>query len=67
MKTILRAYVGSVCHKEPDAIMKVLSKLTNSVDLDVADENGHVTMTETKDIVGETVKVGEYDFTVPAH
>lgn len=66
MHTVLRAYVGTSCAKEPDEIMKVLSKEKGLIELDVANEEGRVRMTDSDEMAGQTVKVGEYDHTFPA-
>lgn len=65
MNIVIRAYVGKTCMKDPDEIMKMLSKATGLVELDVADEKGHVRMSDTDEMAGQTLKVGDYEFIVP--
>lgn len=64
MKTIIRAYVpkkggGEECIKDPEKIMKALSKPTAQIDVDWANDSGHVKMGTSTDFIGETVQVGQ--------
>lgn len=66
MHIILRAYVGTTCVKDPEEIVKAVSKPTTVVELDIADEKGHVKMSDTDELAGETVKVGEFEIQIPS-
>jgi len=72
MKTIVRVYVkdpktgAEKGVMEPEEIMKVLSKTKEAVELDY-DEGQNVRMGNSADLIGETVRVGEYELEIPVH
>ena len=72
MKKIVRVYVIDPKTKrergvmEPEAIMKVLSKPTGPVELDY-DEGQNVRMGNSSELIGETVKIGEFELEIPVH
>lgn len=72
MKTIVRVYVNDPKTgkekgvMEPEEIMKVLSKPKTAVELDY-DEGQNVRMGNSADLIGETVKVGEFELEIPVH
>lgn len=72
MKTIVRVYVTDPKTgkekgvMEPEEIMKVLSKPTGPIELDY-DEGKNVRMGNSADLIGETVKVGEFELEIPVH
>ena len=51
---------------EPEEIMKVLSKPKTAVELDY-DEGQNVRMGNSADLIGETVRVGEFELEIPVH
>jgi hypothetical protein len=72
MKKIVRVYVIDPKSKrekgvmEPEEIMKVLSKPTESIELDY-DEGQNVRMGNSSELIGETVKIGEFELEIPVH
>jgi hypothetical protein len=72
MKTIVRVYVNDPKTgkekgvMEPEEIMKVLSKPKTAVELDY-DEGQNVRMGNSADLIGETVRVGEFELEIPVH
>lgn len=72
MKTIVRVYVNDPKTgkekgvMEPEEIMKVLSKPKGPIELDY-DEGQNVRMSNSVDLIGETVKVGEFELEIPVH
>jgi hypothetical protein len=73
MKNVLRAYTINPksgieeCTREPEQIVKILSNIVKAVDLDWANERGHVIMGTSADLIGETVKIGEYEIPIGKH
>jgi len=77
MKTIIRVYVpkpggGEESVNEPEKIMKLLSKPTVPLEVDWANEAGHVKMGTSTDFIGENVRVGQeegntFDLVIPQH
>lgn len=70
MITVLRAYVDDggqeKCIKKPEEIIQLLSNPVKEIDLDY-DNGNSVQMGTSKDLIGQPVKVGEYDILVPEH
>lgn len=72
MKNIVRVYVLDPKTKreksimEPDQVIKVLSSLTEDTEIDY-DTGKNVRMGTTKELIGETVKVGEFEILIPKH
>lgn len=65
MKKILRLYVWvdgkEVCIKDPIKIIETLNNLSTDVDLDYS-VGEHVKIGSTRELIGETVMVGNEDF-----
>lgn len=72
MKTIVRVYVidpktgKEKGVMEPEVIIKILNKIKTAVELDY-DEGQNVRMGNSTDLIGETVKVGEFELEIPVH
>lgn len=71
MTEILRIYVqtptGEVCIKTPTDIIHQLTSTSTELDLDYNDARGHSKMGSSRDFIGKTVRIGEYEFEVPEH
>jgi len=51
---------------DPEEIVKRLSKPTEDIELDY-DEGTNVKMGTSRELIGETVRVGEIEFKIPNH
>jgi len=72
MKEIVRLYVydsklkREVGINDPDEIVKRLIKPTEDIELDY-DVGRNVRMGTSRELIGETVRVGEIEFEIPKH
>jgi hypothetical protein len=72
MKNIVRVYHVDIKNNrevaitDNEEIVKILSKLTCEIDLDY-DIGKNVKMGTSKELIGETVRVGEFEIQVPKH
>ena len=51
---------------DPEQIVKILSKPTDDIDLDF-NEGNNVKMGSSRELIGESVLVGEMDIVIPEH
>jgi hypothetical protein len=69
MKQIIRIYEGpkEVCIKDPEQIVKKLSKPVENFQLDYF-ENKRTFMGTSRELIGETVLIGEtFEIVIPQH
>jgi len=68
MKNIIRIYVGpkEVCIKDPEKIVKELSKPTEDYQLDYV-EGEKTVMGTSRELIGEPVTVDTFDLVIPQH
>lgn len=71
MKTIVRLYVieggKEVCVKDERLMTRILANLTEEIDLDYHDVRGHAKMATSRDLIGQTVKIGDSELEIPNH
>ena len=71
MKEIVRLYIvlegKDVCIKDPAEMITLLSKPQEDIDLDYHDSRGHAKVATSRDLIGETVRVGEVEVEIPVH
>lgn len=71
MKEIVRLYVYTAgketCINDPAKMVKLLSDPLEEIDLDYHDARGHAKAATSKDLIGETVKVGDEEIEIPNH
>lgn len=69
MKKIIRIYEGpkEVCIKDPEQIVKKLSKPAEDYQLDYF-ENERTIMGTSRELIGETVAIGDtFEIAIPQH
>ena len=71
MKEIVRLYLYAdgkeKCIKDPAEMVKLLSDPREEIDLDYHDARGFAKVATSKDLIGETVKVGEVEINIINH
>ena len=71
MNEIVRLYFyengKEVCVKEPEQMLNLLATATDEIDLDYHDRRGHAKAGSSRDLIGQTVKVGGMELVIPAH
>jgi hypothetical protein len=71
MNEIVRLYLyengKEVCVKEPEQMLNLLATATDEIDLDYHDHRGHAKAASSRDLIGQTVKVGGLELVIPAH
>jgi len=71
MKQIVRLYLYTdgkeTCIKDPQEMIRLLSDPQEEIDLDYHDARGFAKVATSKDLIGETVQVGEVEITIINH
>lgn len=71
MKQIVRLYLYAdgkeTCIKDPQEMIRLLSDPKEEIDLDYHDARGFAKVATSKDLIGETVQVGEVEITIINH
>jgi hypothetical protein len=71
MKEIVRLYLypngKETCIKEPQEMVRLLSDPQEEIDLDYHDARGFAKVATSKDLIGQTVRVGEVEIEIPEH
>ena len=71
MKTIVRLYLQQgdkeVCVKDEPGMIKILSAPTEDIDLDYHDERGFAKIATSRDLIGQTVIIGDSELEIPNH
>jgi hypothetical protein len=71
MKTIVRLYLQEggkeVCVKEEREMIKILANPTEDIDLDYHDARGFAKIATSRDLIGQTVKIGDSELEIPNH
>ena len=71
MKKIVRLYFyhdgKETCVKDPLEMARLLSDPQADIDLDYHDHRGHAKAASSRDLIGETVTVGEVEIEIPVH
>jgi hypothetical protein len=71
MKEIIRIYIypdgKETCVKDPEEMVKLLTNPSEELDLDYNDSRGHAKAGTSRDLIGETVKVGESTIEINNH
>jgi hypothetical protein len=71
MKKIVRLYFyhdgKETCVKDPLEMVRLLSDPREEIDLDYHDHRGHAKAASSRDLIGETVKVGEIEIEIINH
>jgi len=71
MKEIVRLYFYTdgkeTCVKDPLEMARLLSDPQADIDLDYHDHRGHAKAASSRDLIGETVKVGEIEIEIINH
>jgi hypothetical protein len=71
MNEIVRLYFYTdgkeTCVKDPHEMVRLLSDPQEEIDLDYHDARGHAKAATSKDLIGQTVKIGEEEVQIPEH
>ena len=71
MKTIVRLYIQEggkeVCVKDEKSMIKILANPTADIDLDYHDARGFAKIATSRDLIGQTVKIGDSELEIPNH
>lgn len=71
MKEIVRIYIyqdgKETCIKDPESMVQLLNTPTDELDLDYNDNRGHAKAGSSRDLIGETVKVGPFEIEITEH
>jgi hypothetical protein len=71
MKTVVRLYIQKggkeVCVKEEKEMIKILSNPKEEIDLDYHDARGFAKIGTSKDLIGQTVIIGDSELEIPNH
>jgi len=71
MNEIVRLYLEQngteTCIKDPAEMARILSDPQVDIDLDYHDHRGHAKAASSRDLIGQTVKIGEEEIEIPQH
>jgi hypothetical protein len=71
MNEIVRLYLEQngkeICIKDPAEMARLLSSVTEEIDLDYHDPRGHAKAGSSRDLIGKTVKIGDHELEIPQH
>ena len=71
MKQIVRLYLQQegkeVCVKDEKEMIKILSNPKEEIDLDYHDARGFAKIATSKDLIGQTVIIGDSELEIPNH
>jgi hypothetical protein len=71
MNEIVRLYFyengKETCVKDPKEMLNLLATVTEEIDLDYHDHRGHAKAASSRDLIGQTVRVGEQELVIPNH